>query len=103
MQLLVLFRMDFIHGVYICAHAVYIHAHGVYIRARGVYTVRVIKKFKKNGLFRLRCVVLAFSGNDAKWSVRPALHGVSVFRKRCKTVCPFRSAVCSVLKSHYTA
>ena len=48
------------------------------------YTVPV-KKFQ-NGPFRLRCVVL-----------------VSVFRKWCKTVVPFRSAVHFVLKSRYTA
>ena len=60
-----------------------------------VHTVRVKKSFK-TGLFRLRCVILALSGNGAKRSVPLALHGVSVFRKRCKTVVPFHSVLRSV-------
>ena len=62
----------------------------------------VSKKSSKNGPFHLRCVELAFSGNGAKRSVLFALHGASVFRKRCKTVSPFHSTVCSMLKSHST-
>ena len=52
------------------------------------------QKSSKKGPFCLRCTVLTFSGNGAKRSIPLALHGVSIFRKWCKMVGPFRSVQC---------